>query len=167
MCESLCVVVLFFTFSSKQMCCCCSDSFCLSSSLSSLCWGKLCVCVCVCVCVRVCCVCMCCMCARVHMCISARVRPLRDEEEEKKREGKKKERSGFYPMMQLFSCPPLPPLLLLRAGCQWQRTYNEVRWTSNNIHQPNQQAAAGEACWDRQQSKCQRLNQQPDKMAAA
>lgn len=32
-----------------------------------------------------------------------------------------------------------PPPLRLRAGCQWQRTYNEVRWTSNNIHQPNHQ----------------------------
>ena len=91
------------------MCCCCSDSFCLSSSLSSLCWGKLCVCVCVCVCVRVCCVCMCCMCARVHMCISARVRPLRDEEEEKKREGKKKRGQVSIPWCNCSLAPPSLP----------------------------------------------------------
>lgn len=78
-----------------------------------------------------------CVRARVH--ISARVGG-------KKKEEKKR---GVRFLSHDATVPPLLLLLLLQAGCQWQHTYNEVRRTSNNIHQPNQQAAESEACWDR------------------
>lgn len=49
------------------------------------------------------------------------------------------------------------PLLFLHSGCPWWRTYNKVRWTANNIHQPNHSAvlAVSKALWNRQ-LKCQR-----------